>query len=99
MYVLDTDTLTHLLRGQSKVTERRRQVTDEVVITVVTQIEVLRGRFDFLLKAADGEQLLLAQQRLQETEHDLEEFDPLPVDAAAAAEFDRLLGIKGLKKI
>jgi tRNA(fMet)-specific endonuclease VapC len=99
MFVLDTDTLTHLLRGHPRVTERREQVTDEVVITVVTRIEVLRGRFDSLLKAEDGEKLLLAQQRLQETERDLEEFDPLPVDAAAAAEFDRLLGIKGLKKI
>ncbi len=99
MFVLDTDTLTLLLRGHPKVIERRRHVEDAVVITIFTQIEVLRGRFDSLLKAADGEQLLLAQQRLQETERDLEAFHPLLVNEAAVAEFVRLLEVKGLKKI
>ena len=78
---------------------RRSQVTDEVVLTVITRIEVLQGRFASILKAADREQLLVAQQRLAETERRLEGFTILPVDAAAAAEFERLLGTKGLKKI
>lgn len=99
MFVLDTDTLTLLFVGHTKVAERRRQVTDEVVITVVTRIEVLQGRFASVLKAEDGQKLLLAQQRLQETEKDLEKFDPLLIDAAATAEFDRLRQIKKLKKI
>ncbi len=99
MFVLDTDTLTYLLHGNARVVERRSQVTEDVVLTVVTRIEVLQGRFASVLKAADGEQLLLAQQRLAESEGQLASFDVLPFDAAAAAEFDRLRGVRGLKKI
>jgi tRNA(fMet)-specific endonuclease VapC len=99
MFVLDTDTLTHLLLGRPGVAERMRQAAGEVGITVVTRIEVLQGRFASVLKAEDGQALLVAQQRLRETEKDLEEFDPLPFDDAAAAEFDRLLAIKGLRRI
>ena len=47
----------------------------------------------------DEVELLLAQQRLAESEQDLEHFLILPVDAAAAAEFDRLRKLKGSKKI
>ena len=90
MFVLDTDTLTHLLRGHPRVTEKRAQATAEVALTVVTRIEVVLGRFASILKAEDGEKLLLAQQRFVETERDLEQFIVLAVNAAAAAEFDRL---------
>src|SRR5713226_1287081 len=99
MFVLDTDTLTHLLRGHKRVTERSAQATAEVVLTVVTRIEVLQGRFASVLKAEDGERLLLAQQRLVETERDLEKFIVLTLDSAAAAEFDRLRQVKKLRRI
>src|SRR5947209_12525276 len=97
MFVLDTDTLTHLLLGHKRVTERRAHATAEVALTVVTQIEVLQGRFASVLKAENGERLLLAQQRLMETETDLEKFIILRVGAAAAAEFDRLRQNRKLK--
>jgi tRNA(fMet)-specific endonuclease VapC len=99
MFILDTDTLTHLLKGNPRVSARRAQTTEEVAITVITRIEILQGRFASVLKAEDGEKLLLAQQRLAESEKDLEHFLVLAVDAAAAAEFDRLRQIKKLKKI
>jgi tRNA(fMet)-specific endonuclease VapC len=99
MFVLDTDTFTHLLRGQERVSLRRSQVTEEVAVTVVTRIEVLQGRFAALLKAADPEQLQQAQGRLAESERQLASFAVLPVDAAAAAEFGRLLNTKGLRRI
>ena len=57
MFVLDTDTLTHLLRGHARVTLRRSQVVDDVVITIITRIEVLQGRFAAVLKAAGREPL------------------------------------------
>jgi tRNA(fMet)-specific endonuclease VapC len=98
MFVLDTDILTHLLLGHPRVTERRAQATAEVALTVVTRIEVLQRRFAFMLKAEDGEKLLLAQQRLVQTEHDLENFIVLPVDAAVVAEFDQLRQNPKLKK-
>jgi len=99
MFVLDTDTLTHLLLGHKRVTEKRAHVTDEVTLTVVTRIEMLQGRFASILKAEDGEKLLLAQQRLVDNEKDLEQFIILTVDAAGSAEFDRLRRNKKLKSI
>ena len=68
-------------------------------MTLVTRIEALGGRFAFILKAADGNQLRIAQQRLEHSERNLARFLLLPLDAAAAAEFDRLLQNKKLKKI
>jgi tRNA(fMet)-specific endonuclease VapC len=99
MFVLDTDTLTHLLRGHARVAERRSRVTEEVVLTVVTRIEVLQGRFASVTKAEDANQLMLAQKRLVESERQLATFDILPIDAEAAAEFVRLIETKGLRRL
>jgi len=99
MYVLDTDMLSHLLRGHARVKERVAEATTEIVLTVATRIEQLQGRFAAVLKAEDGANLDRAQQRLHESEKDLNRFRTLLVDAAAAVEFDRLLRIKGLRRI
>jgi tRNA(fMet)-specific endonuclease VapC len=99
MIVLDTDTLSHLLAGHPRVAERRRATEDEVVITIISRIETLQGRFATLLTAADGVELQRGQQRLDRAEGDLATFRVLPIDAAAAAEFDRLRQNKTLKKI
>ena len=36
--------------------------------TVISRIEILRGRFDFVMKAADGQQLQRAQKWLDQSE-------------------------------
>jgi tRNA(fMet)-specific endonuclease VapC len=99
MIVLDTDIVSLLFENHPRVSERYRQETDVVVTTVVTRIEILRGRFESVMKAADGEQLLRAQQRLEISESDLATLRRLPFDAASAAQFDHLRQIKKLKKI
>jgi tRNA(fMet)-specific endonuclease VapC len=99
MFVLDTDTLSLFLRGHARVTERLAQATEEVTITLITRIELLRGRFASVLKAENGARLLQAQQWLEENERDLTPFTILAIDSAAAAEFDRLRQNKRLKKI
>ena len=99
MMVLDTDTLTLLLAGQPRVVQRRRQEEDGVVIASITRIETLQGRFATLLKAADGRELLRGQERLDRAKHALAAFRILPIDAAAAAAFDRLRQNRQLKKI
>jgi tRNA(fMet)-specific endonuclease VapC len=99
MTLLDTDTFSLFAAGHPRVSARFAAATDEVNITVVTRIEALEGRFAFLLRAANGVELLRAQQWLQQTEAGLARFTPVPFDAAAAAEFDRLLAIKGLRRI
>jgi len=99
MYILDTDTLTHLIRAHPRVVERTTPVAADVFVTVVTRIEQLRGRFDAILKAESGEKLRQAQFRLVEAENDLSRIPLLLIDAAVAAEFDRLREHKKLKKI
>jgi tRNA(fMet)-specific endonuclease VapC len=100
MHVLDTDTLVHLDAGHTRVVEHAQSLPDsEVGTTLITRIELLRGRFDFLLKASDGEQLLRAQLWLERSERLLSGLLILPVDEAAAESFDKLLENKRLKKV
>lgn len=100
LHILDTDTLTRLHAGHPRVVERSRHIDDsQVATTVVTKIELLRGRFEFLLKAADGAQLLRAQDWLIKTEQLLSQLRILPFEAAAATEFDRLRASPTLRKI
>jgi tRNA(fMet)-specific endonuclease VapC len=68
MFVLDTDTLTLVYTAHRKVIARRASVSgSEIAITVVTRIEVLQGRFDFLLKAATVADQVRAQEWLDAT--------------------------------
>jgi tRNA(fMet)-specific endonuclease VapC len=101
MFVLDTDTLSLLFAGHSRVLARQATIpSTEIAITIVSRIEVLQGRFDFIMKAASGEQLLRAQGWLDETVRSLARVETvIPVEPAGAAEFDRLRSNKKLKKI
>jgi tRNA(fMet)-specific endonuclease VapC len=101
MYILDTDILTLLFAGHPRVLEKRGIVPSaEIAITIVTQIEVLHGRFDFLLKAATGEELKRAQAMLDLTSNMLAGVEKIiSIDHAAAAEFDRVRQNKKLRRI
>jgi tRNA(fMet)-specific endonuclease VapC len=81
MYLLDTDTLTHLHAGNSNVTERLKSAIDvEVGITIITKVEVLRGRIDYLIKAESGESLIKAQELLFRTEELLNDLLIVPIE-------------------
>ncbi len=100
MHLLDTDILSLLQRGNAKVVEALEALDDsEIAITLITKIEILRGRHDFVLKAATGELLLRAEKWLKETELYLLTTPVIYPDTAAATEFDRLRQRKGLRKI
>ena len=100
MHILDTDTLTHLYAGHPRVIERLHAVHDpDVGTTIITKAEMLRGRFEFLLKAASGEELLRAQHWLDRTEELLAQIIVIPVDKIVAAQFTRLRALKDLRKI
>ncbi len=99
MILLDTDTFTLLTSAHPRVAARFAAASDPVTVTVVTRIEALQGRFAFVFRAADGPELLRAQQWLQRTDADLAPFTPVLFDAAAAAEFERLQQNKKIKKI
>ena len=64
----------------------------------LSRIETLQGRFATLLKAADGAQLLIGQERLDRAEGDLATFQQLPINAVAALEFDKLSRTKDSRR-
>jgi tRNA(fMet)-specific endonuclease VapC len=101
MFVLDTDILTLLFAGHSRVVSRRDHVPSaDIATTVVSRIQSLQGRFQFILKAATGNDLLRAQSLLDGTLRALARVESvLHIDVLAAAEFDRLRQHKKLKKI
>ncbi len=101
MFILDTDILTLLFEGHPRVLSRRGHVSSaEIATTIITQIEIMRGRFEFLMKAPSGRDLLRAQAACDRTAISLGSVDiTIPIDAESAAEFDRLRGHKKLKKI
>lgn len=100
MHLLDTDTLTYLQAGHTQVVERLRELPDpDVGTTIVTKIELLRGRFDFLLKADAGADFLRAQQFLTRTEEHLAQMLIVPLDERAVVQFEQLRNRKGIGKI
>lgn len=100
MYLLDSDTLSHLWARHERVESRLRQVDDtEVGTTSITKSEILRARCDNLLKAEDSDQVLKAQQRLDRCETLLAELIVAPFNQAAADELDTLSKSRKLKKI
>lgn len=101
MFVLDTDTLSLLFAGHPRVLRRQATIpSSEIAITIVSRIEVLQGRFDFLMKADSGEQLLRAQAWLDGTIRSLAQVETvIAIERSAAAEFDRLRSNKKLEKV
>jgi tRNA(fMet)-specific endonuclease VapC len=100
MYLLDTDTLTHLHAGNSNILERLKSAIDiEVGITIITKVEILRGRIDYLIKAESSASLLKAQELLFRTETLLSELLIIPIDRSASIEFDRLRDVSKFRKI
>src|SRR5262249_29141486 len=97
MYVLDTDALTHLFHGHERVSQKVRETAAvDVVITVIGKAEMLRGRIEFLLKAADAAELLRAPELLVRTEFWLGQLPLVYFEEAAAETFERLRQIRGL---
>jgi tRNA(fMet)-specific endonuclease VapC len=99
MNLLDSDTLTLFAAGHPRVVERVLAATDTVATTVISRIEILRGRFDFVMKAADGQQLQRAQRWLDRSDADLRKLVIVPIDEGAASQFDHLRIHKQLRKI
>jgi tRNA(fMet)-specific endonuclease VapC len=99
MILLDTDAFTLHQVGHDRFMARYQAAAEIPAITVITQIEALRGRHDAVMKAEDGARLLRAQQGMVRTMQQLALFPVVAFDDGAAAEFDRLRQNKKLKKI
>jgi tRNA(fMet)-specific endonuclease VapC len=101
LYLLDTDTMTLWLYENANVRARFDAVpsTDHVAISLVTRVEILRGRFEAVIKAANRAEWLQAQQRLLLTERKLGDVEVVPITESAADRFDVLRANKKLKKM
>ena len=100
-FFLDTDTLSLLFHQHPKILSRFRSIGngDATAITIVTRIELLRGRFDHLLKAATKVEWLAAQARLIADEREIAGYEIVLADEAAADHLVRLRSLKKLKKV
>jgi len=99
MHLLDTNILNALHLGNPKIVNTLKQLNDpQVAITIITKVELLRGRIEFLLKADGGEAVLRAQALLLETEQRLDEIEIIPFNVAAIAQFELLITNPALRK-
>lgn len=99
MILLDTDSLTLLMKGHSRIVNRVSALAEPIAITIITRIEVLQGRFASVMKAEDGAKLRLAQHWLDQNERYLSQLTCIPFDNLAAEEFDRLRLKTTLRKV
>jgi tRNA(fMet)-specific endonuclease VapC len=100
MFLLDTDVVTLLHANNEAVVRRIEQnQREEIRLTINTRIEILRGRFDRILKADTNEQLLQAQELLQISESKLNKLPTIYLDEPALHQFRSLLSRKGIQKI
>jgi predicted nucleic acid-binding protein len=100
MILLDTDTITHYSYGNPNVRRKIEEVGDEELsIAIITRNEILRGRGDSLLKAANEEELQKATERFQQALALLADFVVVNFDANAIKQFGRLRKQKNLKKM
>jgi tRNA(fMet)-specific endonuclease VapC len=80
VHLLDTDTVTHLHAGHPRVVERLQTVNDpDVRATIITKVEILRGRYEYLFKASTSAEILRAQELLLRTEELLSQIPTVPI--------------------
>lgn len=100
MILFDTDALTYYSYGNEKIRQQILACADERIATsVITRYEVLRGRTETLIKAANEEELRIAARRLQLAEELLAAFVIVGVDEVSIGHFGRLRGHKKHKKM
>ncbi len=100
MILFDTDTVTHFSYGNANLRQKIDEVGDEqLAIAIITRNEILRGRADSLLKAANEEELRKAAERLHQTEEMLSDFMVVGFDDNAIRQFGKLRKQKKFKKI
>lgn len=99
MIVLDTDIFWLYVKNNPRVVARADRASEPFSITIITQIEVLRGRITELLTAADSDQLRIAQRRWDESVTILSVQTIVRFNEPSLNEFERLRANKSLRKI
>jgi tRNA(fMet)-specific endonuclease VapC len=93
MIVLDTDIVTLFAYGNEKIRKRIEDVEEEetLAVTLITRMEILHGRHDSILKAANAAEMQTAVQRFQAAEDMLNDFAHLYPDDTSYRHFETLL--------
>jgi tRNA(fMet)-specific endonuclease VapC len=95
LWVLDTDSLSLLERGNLKIQERLRQInTDSVAISIVTAEEKMKGRLAAINSLSGIERvdrLAIAYRALQSSIEDLQSLPILPFSELAKDRYRELL--------
>ena len=100
MHIFDTDTLSHLHAGNQNVIRSIRQLgNEEITTTIVTKIEMLRGRIDYIIKAQADDDLLNAQKRFDRTEELLSQIKIISITPDSVDRLAQLLNSSKLRKI
>lgn len=100
MILFDTDTVTPYSFGNANVRRKIDESPDQqLAIAIITRNEVLRGRADSLLEAADEAELQKAVERFRQTKTVLSAFLVVDFDDEAIKRFGRLRKQKNLKKM
>src|SRR5262245_46610290 len=100
MILLDTDTVTHFAYGNENVHRKIEETGgEELAVAVIARNEILRGRADSLLKAADENELRKASERFAQAEEMLSNFIVAGFDENSIKHFGRLRKQKNLKKM
>ena len=100
LYLLDTNTLSEVLKGNPRLSPRFNALGgDTVAIPIVAWYEVISGRVESLLKAANIEELLIAQSRFDKDYADLKDWDVFGVTPDAASHFEKFVKDKKRRKM
>ncbi|MEC4817667.1 MAG: type II toxin-antitoxin system VapC family toxin [Scytonema sp. PMC 1069.18] len=90
-WILDTDSVSLFQRGNLEIVRRLNNVDkSEIAITIITVEEQLRGRFQFIRRAASDD-LVSAYQKLQVTFDSLKSFNVLRFNAEAQDIYKNLI--------
>jgi tRNA(fMet)-specific endonuclease VapC len=88
LHVLDTDTVTLLLRGHAGVASKAAvHDASELAVTIITVEEVLTGWYSQIRRAKKDDQLVRAYAALQEAVEFFGQVRLLPFDPEAIADF------------
>ena len=100
MFILDSDILSLYHHGHERIHNRLAKcATNEVVLTIVSHAEIMKARYEFLLKAANRDEIRTAQSWIEKSLILLRDLEMIGFDEKALKAFEKLDSTRGLGRI
>jgi tRNA(fMet)-specific endonuclease VapC len=100
VFVLDSDILSLYHHGHERIQSRLSScAASEVAVTIVSHAEIMKARYEYLLKAANRAELQIAQQWIENSIGLLSSLQTLKLDDLAIDQFETLLQMRGFRRI